>query len=323
LVLVAATGATLILAAGAFGSFAPSFTVSTEASGTTTIAYEQSSGDDAAGALTIYVPADVFANVSQPAGLAVGQASATIAGQSAPLTGTVTAASSTDAAPGSTGTLGTVAPTCSGTAAAPAAFWMISVTGGGQTVQLPAYLYNVLETDPYGSFFIAKIAICPAAATKLVKLTIQPTEVFSITPGWDVWHLNAVPYAAGATTLNTAGAVEAEAQDRTPHEVSASAKHGKVAGMITVSGKVKQGGKGLVGIPVDVLAGKKVVASGKTTAGGRFTIGAKTSAKSVVAQATVPDRKLPSCVQPLFAPAQCVGATISGFVGKSDPAHVQ
>jgi hypothetical protein len=323
LVLVAAIGATLILAAGALGAFSPSFTVSTDASGITTIAYQQASGDDAAGALTFYVPADVFANVSQPPGLAVGKASGTIAGQATPLTGTVAAADPTNTVPGGTATLATAAPTCSGTAGAPAAFWMISLTGGGQTLQLPAYVYNVLETDPYGSFFIAKIAICPSAATKLVNLTILPSEVFSITPGWDVWHLNAVPYAAGGTSLNTGGAVEAEAQDRTPHEVTVSAKRGKAGGTVTVSGKVKQGGKGLVGIPVNVLAGKKVVASGKTTAGGSFKIVAKTSAKSLVAQATVPDRKLPSCVQPLFVPAQCVSATISGFVVKSDPAHVQ
>ena len=73
---------------------------------------------------------------------------------------------------------------------------------------------------------------------------------------------------------------------------------------------------------VNVLAGKKVVGTGKTVTGGRYAIVAKTTAKSVVATVTVPDRPLKSCVQPLFAPAPCLASTISGFTADSGPVPV-
>lgn len=316
----AVLGAALLLTASGFAAFSPSFTVSTDPSGTTVISYQQGSSDDTVGAMSLYVPADVFANVSQPPGLAVGKATATVGG--AKLTGTIAAAAGTDVAPNGTATFAASAAGCSGNPSAPAAFWLLNLTGGGQTVALAVYLYNVLETDPYGSFFIASLSICPPSSMKLTGLSLAVAEVFSVTPSWDIWHLRAVPYATGGTTLNAAGAVEAEAQDRTPHEVTANAKKGKAAGTVTVAGKVKQGGIGLPGMTVNVLAGKKIVGTGKTKVGGKYTIVAKTRARNVVAQATVPDRPLPKCVQPLFAPAPCTSATISGFVGSSDPAAV-
>jgi hypothetical protein len=317
----------IILPGQAFAAFSPKTTVSSNESGTTTISYVQGASDDPVGRVTFFMPYDIFANTGQPQGGAVG--TATAKGDTGSFTGVITAqlAADTVTTGGVAGLLSDKAAACSGlpsTGAAPPAYWVINLTGGGATIQVPIYVYPIFASDVLvGDFFIQRMVICaPTTGVKLQELTLNIEDALSITPGWDVWHTLAVPFASGTTNLNATGAAENEAQDRTPHEVTLAAKKGKSAGTVAVAGHVKQGGKTVAGATVEILAGKKVVGSVKTKkGGGRYNIVVTTNAKTLVARATVDARALPSCVRPLFGAPTCT-ATVGGFTATSDPATV-
>ena len=85
---------------------------------------------------------------------------------------------------------------------------------------------------------------------KVVSLTMQLNEMFSTLSGWYVWRLVATPYAAAASTPNTAAGVEAESLDRTPQDLSLSAK---AAGKrrVQISGRLTEGDKGVAECPYD------------------------------------------------------------------------
>jgi hypothetical protein len=318
----------LLLPAQAFASFSPKTSVSSTEAGTTTIVYQQGTADDVLSRVSFFVPDSVFANTGQPQGTAVG--TATVKTDAGTFTGPITAMLATD-----TVTVGGVATALSGlgvacsglpaTGAAPPAYWVINATSAGQTLQLPIYVYPIFASDPVvGDHFIQRMVICPPApSVKLQSLTLAVTDALSVSPGFDVWHALAVPFAAGTANPNAGAAVENEAQDRTPHLVTLHAKRGKVKGTVAVSGKVSEGGRAVTGAAVKLLAGTKVVGSAKTRAGGTFTAVLKTPAKTLVASATVATRGLPSCVEPLFGPAPCLSSTVGGFTTTSDPAPVR
>jgi hypothetical protein len=90
---------------------------------------------------------------------------------------------------------------------------------------------------------------------------------------------------------------------------------------VRVVGRLKQGGKAVSGA-VEILAGSKVIVKTTTKAGGLYAAQLQTSARTLRARATVPDRPLAGgCLHALFP--NCVSATIGGFTVTSEPATVK
>jgi hypothetical protein len=141
-------------------------------------------------------------------------------------------------------------------------------------------------------------------------------------PGRYLWHVLATPFAAGTTTVNAAGAAEAQGLDATPGELTiASARRVKHGG-VRVTGKLTQGTQGVSGQTVKVAAGRRV-AKAKTLPGGRFTVTLpRVLASKVTATATVAARD-DSCHAARFAPAPCASATIGGFSVAAEPASIR
>jgi hypothetical protein len=326
---VAALTAAAFLAAAttASAAFGPKLAATTDAAGDTTLTYSQAPSDDPVASLTFYVP-PIY--LSQLAAHAEGErlgtvtAKASAGGSTLDLAGTITQALATTnvTVAGSQVQVGTAATTCTGTATH-GDYWVLNLASSGQTLTLPVYVDPILPGKPMSDFAGQSMTICLPAGTKLVEAVLRLDAMFTAPPGWNVWRMLATPYTAGAGTANTAGSVEAESQDRTPQEVSAVARLAPRTGGVAVSGQVKQGGKGVAGATVQVLAGKKVVATTKTTAGGLFRTQAPAAVRSVVVTASLPTRDLPACLTRAFAPLPCVHSTIGGFLVTSDPVTVK
>jgi hypothetical protein len=125
------------------------------------------------------------------------------------------------------------------------------------------------------------------------------------------------PYTPGTGKVNAAGRFEVQSVDRTPQSLTTKAKKSKVKGKVTVSGRLVAGGKGISGVSVNILAGKKSVGKATTRAGGYYTalVTAAATAKFSAA-VTVAPKKSASCAA-YFAPSPCVGAWVAGFTAKS------
>jgi hypothetical protein len=337
-----------VVAAGAFtapawASYAPKLAVTSDPSGTTTLSFSQSTTDDSTAAMTFYVPSDFLATLGGRAegdslGTAVAKVIATdLGGSTLSLSGSVTQARSTTtvSVAGATTPLSDLGARCTGTPTH-SDFWILNLAGSGQTLQLPMFVDQVFPDAPLGSAVSFTIAVClpppdvpagtPARApfgAKLVDATLRLTGVFSVIPSWYIWHLQATPYVAGTGNANTAGSVEAESQDRSPQDVSLSARVDRRTGQVVATGKVKQGGKGVTGAKVQILAGNKALASVTSGPGGSYRAAFKTAARSLTATVAVAVRTLPSCVQPIRAPLPCVSATVGGFVASSPQATVK
>ena len=123
------------------------------------------------------------------------------------------------------------------------------------------------------------------------------------------------PYTPGTGKVNAAGTFEVQSVDRTPQVLTTKAK--KKAGKVAVSGRLVAGGKGVTGISVTILAGKKSVGKAVTKAGGYYSklVTAPGTAKFSASVAVAP-RKAASCT-PYFAPAPCAGSWVAGFTAKS------
>ncbi len=316
----------LVGATQAFGAFSPKATVATsEATNTTTITYAQGAADDALGQLTYYVPASAFAPAAQVSGDPVGKA--TVKTAAGTLSGDIVTGAGTDSV-----TIGGVATTLSAAWTAcvgspppgpvnTSNYWVMNLSGGGQTVQLPIYFLSINQDQPFGDGFIAALTICPPATLKPTELSFTLVDSISTIPGWNQWNIKATPYSG--TTLNNAGAVELTAQDRLPWEVTLIAKATKTKGKVVVSGNVLQGGSGVVGATIEILAGKKVVGTATSKRAGSYTGVVTTTAKTLVASASGAARNLPGCTAPRMAPLPCVSSTISGFTIASDPTNVK
>jgi hypothetical protein len=315
---VAAVGSALVLATGASAAVTPRLEANTSADSQTTLKFS-ASGDDLA-KLVMTVPAEYLASYSDVPGAEVGKVTASV--QSGKLTGTVVAAAATDPATvnGAPSTLGAAAALCRGTPAPAQAYWMLKLSGGGQTLDLPVFA-DFTFTSAFAPFASSSLTACLPAGTKLTSLTLTLDEYTAPAPGRYLWHALATPFAAGTTTVNDAGAAEAQGLDATPGELTiASAR--RVNGGVRVTGKLTQGAQGVSGQTVKVAAGKRV-AKAKTLSGGRFTVTlSKVTASKVTATATVAARA-GSCHTARFAPAPCASATIGGFSVAADPVSIR
>ncbi len=323
----------LALASSAAAGITPLFSATTTADATV-VSYTQLPGDDPVAALTFFVPVDYAALLAQPEGEVVGTISATavatdLGGATLALKGNIVAASATTtiSSGGATVALGTAAVACTGTATH-GAYWVLNLSAAGQTLQVPAYVDDVPLTTPLSSIANNTIAFClpppdvaagtPGRASlgaKLVSATLSITDVFSAAPNWYTWHATVTPYAPGTGKVNPAGKIEVQSVDRTPQVLTVKAK--KRLGKVAVSGRLVAGGRGVSGISVAILTGKKSVGKAVTKAGGYFsTLVTASGTARFSASVAVAPRKTATC-SPSFAPAPCAGSWAAGFTAKS------
>jgi hypothetical protein len=315
---VAAIGSALVMATGASAAVTPRLEAYTSADSTTTLKFSApASGDDIA-KLVMTVPPEYLASYSDIPGSGIGKVTASV--QSGKLTGTVVAAAGTDAATvnGAPSTLGAAAAACRGTSAPAQAYWMMQFGGG---LNIPVYA-DFTFTGAFSAFASSSLTACLPAGTKLSALTLTLNAYAVPESGRYLWHALATPFAAGTSTVNAAGAAEAQGLDATPGELTiASARRVKNGG-VRVTGKLTQGAKGVSKQTVTVKAGKRV-AKATTLPGGRFTVTlTRVTASKVTATATVAARA-DSCHTARFAPAPCVGATVGGFSVAAEPASIR
>jgi hypothetical protein len=333
----------LVAASPAAAAFTPKLSVTVSVEGTTSISYSQAETDEPAAVLTLFVASDYFSAVGgAQAGTTTGSVTAKVVSSelgAAPvtMTGSVVAAASatTVTIGGTTMTLDQAALACTGIdGSRQAAIWVLQLSGGGRTLQVPVFLTGVPTSSPFISFSTQTMQIClpppdVAAGTpgradfgaKLVGLSLSLDDIWTAPPGWYVWRLRATPYGAGTGKGNPAGMVEAQALDRTPQELSLTAR--RAGKSIAASGRLTAGGRGVPGVTVTISAGTKVVGSGKTAASGAFTatLPSGTSGK-LVAKATAAPVSAGACQSPAFGVA-CTGRSVFGFTISSSPASIK
>jgi hypothetical protein len=321
----------LALASSAVAAVTPLFSATTTADATV-VSYAQQPGDDPVATLVFYVPVDYFALLAQPEGDVVGTATATAVAadvSSSPLAmkGDIVAATAATTVSGAP--LSAAAIACTGTATH-GAYWLLNLSGGGQSLQVPVFVDDVPLTIPLSSVANNTITVCLGApdvpagtpgraplGAKLSSLGLSVTDVFSAAPQWYLWHATVTPYSPGTGKANTAGAVEVQSVDRTPQVLTVKAKKAKARGTVSVTGRLVGGGKGVAGAQVTVLAGKKAVGKTVTRSGGYFkaVVKAPGTARFSASAVALP-RKSASCTA-FFAPIPCVGSWVAGFTAKS------
>jgi hypothetical protein len=305
----------LIVSTAAFAAFAPSLSVSSDPNtGILKIGITQAPGDDPAGQYVAYVPFQYLTNTSQLSGETTGTAKATVAGSTTPLTGFIVAGDPTTLVNygGNWTTLGSLITSCTGLAASTAQVsFLVNLANGGTNYQVPIIVQQLPTTSPFTTTALRTFTIClPAPGLKITSLTLYLANLMAAPPGWYVWHLNATAYSPTGS-FNTAGAAEAVSQDRVPPTLTATSTGS--GGQTVVSGRLTHGGKGVVGATVTIMRRNKAVGTGTTGKAGMFKVTAAVTGKpSLVAVATEPDTKLPSCA-PAFFPTQPCTANVGGF----------
>jgi hypothetical protein len=336
--LVALGVVVLVAASSAVAGLTPALSATTTADATV-VSYSQAPGDDPVAAITFYVAAGYAALLAQPEGDVLGTATAKavaadLSSANLALSGQIVAAgaTSTITSAGATVPLSAAAVACTGTATH-SAFWILNLTGSGQTLQVPAFVDDVPLTSPLSTLANNTIKIClpppdvPAgtpgratSGTKLVSMTLNITDVFSAAPLWYLWHATVTPYTPGAGKANAAGTVEVQSVDRTPQEVTITTRAAKKAGSMLVFGKIRAGGKGIAGAEVSILAGKTAVGKATSGPGGNYqAVVTAPAAATFSATTVVAPRAIASC-SAYFAPAPCAGAWYAGFSATSEAA---
>lgn len=330
--------AALAAAVPALAALNPTLDATTQASGTT-IGYAQGATDDPPAVVTFYVASGYAALLAQPEGEKVGTVkgvanAADLGNATLNLTGDITAAALTTpvVVGGQSAPVSTYSVACTGTTTH-TAFWILNLSASGQTLQVPAFVDDIPLTSPLADTANNRITIClpppdvpagtPGRASlgaKVVSATLDLTDVFSVAPGWYLWHVVVTPYNAGKGTPNAAGTLTAQSYDRTPQEITLAAKSA-AGGKAAVSGRVAAGFKGVSGATVTIAQGSKSLGTAKTGPGGRFKASV-TAAKgaSITATATAPASKA-TCQQGWF-PVNCVSAQFPSFTVTSEPVKV-
>ncbi len=333
-------GLVIALAAAlpAAAAISPTLDATTQASGTT-IGYAQGANDDPPAVITFYAPAGYAALLAQTdqtqIGTVKGQGIAgDLGGAKLDLSGSIVAAAATTTVGfgGTTLPLSAAAVVCTGTATH-SAYWILSLAASGQTLQIPAFVDDVPLTSPLASTANTQIKVClpppdvpagtpgrAALAAKLVSTQLTLTDVFSVAPGWYLWHVIVTPYNPGKGTPNAAGTLTAQSYDRTPQEVTFTATAG-AGGKATVKGRVTAGFRGVPGATVTILAGKASVGTAKTGPGGRFKASVDAASGTELTATAVATASKASCQQGWF-PANCVAAAYPSFSATSAPTAV-
>ena len=327
LIVGAASLVTLVFAGAAFAAFTPTLAIGhtppTAGSSATSFRLTVPRDDDALFKASFYVPAGYTATLGQAPGTQLGTVAAQvlvrepIAGAVLPLTGTVVV---TDQA-----TVGASVAQCTQTLAAHAGYWVLVLQAAGQELRVPmvidpapaalasvaSYVMQVCLPSPH-------IPVASGGATfgaKLIQAQINLNNVLSApsSGGTYRWHAVTTPWPNGPGLPNVAGTVSAQGTTALPGAVSLAAKSKKR--VLTITGRLTEGGQGIGSRAVTVRVGTRNYAV-RTNAAGRFTKVvriARGSRVTVRATAAVPART-GSCTTPSpFAPIPCVTETSQFF----------
>jgi len=326
LILGAASLVTLVFAGAAFAAFTPTLAIGqtppTAGSSATSFRLTVPRDDDALFKASFYVPAGYTATLGQAPGTQLGTVAAQvlvrepIAGAVLPLTGAVVV---TDQA-----TVGAAVTPCTGTATH-AGYWVLVLQAAGQELRVPmvidpapaalasvaSYVMQVCLPSPH-------IPVSAGGATfgaKLIQAQINLNNVLSApsSGGTYRWHAVTTPWPNGPGLPNVAGTVSAQGTTALPGAVSLAAKSKKR--VLTITGRLTEGGQGIGSRAVTVRVGTRNYAV-RTNAAGRFTKVvriARGSRVTIRATAAVPART-GSCTTPSpFAPVPCVTETSQFF----------
>jgi hypothetical protein len=333
--------ALLVVVSGgsALASLTPSLSVSSSPTAAT-VTYSQGASDSAFSTLTMLVPIDYFANLSQLPGASIGTFTGTgsladQAGASVPLVGTITAAGPSDGITyGGVATSLSQIATCAGTGAAHTASWIVTFTASGTSIQLPLFVDTIVNAhNPYGDQASFALTLCQppsaiAAGTvgraplglSVTSATFDLKEVFSVSPGWYPWNAAITPYAANIPQP-TQG-VSTQSIDRTPQTLTLKSKPGKKGTKsVTVSGKLSAGGAKIAGATITITTGKKTLGKLKTTTSGAYsgTIKLATKSATLLATTSVPATATVACTNALFATIPCTGQNNGAYTTTSTP----
>lgn len=321
----------LATTASAFAAISPKLDATTQASGTT-IGYSQAPGDDAPASIVFYVPAGYAALLGQPDGEEVGSVTGTavaadLGGATLNLTGKINAAlpTTTISFAGATVPLSALAVQCTGTATH-GAYWVLNLSASGQTLQVPAYVDDISLNDPRSAWVNNTITIClpspevpagtpgrAALGAKLISANLSLDAVFSVAPGWYLWHARVTPYNKGTQVPALASTVTAQSYDRTPQELTLNVRGSGTR--VTVTGRLRSGNRGVSGATVTIQAGGQTIGTTKTTGGGHYrTTVTRPSASAQLTASAKADASPAQCQQGWFGPAiQCSSAQFPSF----------
>lgn len=325
----------LALSGTAFGAYNPSLLVaatnhSLGGGGPIVIGVGQDENDDATGVATVYSPRGYTVTLGQAAGTTLGS-----------ISGVVKVAALGGARVEANGTVKTDNPAnhvnnpCS--PGMHEAVWILEFTVSGVTWRLPIYVDRV-TTAPEAAYASARMRVClpspyvpppqgaPAGASIVVAaFLVRGVFTSPRSPGSYAWNGVFVPYTPGTATPNTGNAAQSTSYVRLPVQMTSKAKRQKRGKrtFVVVTSCVKEMGRGIRGIRVNVFGGatarrannpaanQKPVASGRTNARGCVTSRArvKTRFLFVRAWADVPPRQAPGC-RPTIVP-RCTGPSIA------------
>lgn len=201
-------------------------------------------------AATFYVPPGYGVTLTQPATTQVGVAIVFAGGQL--LEGNITAA---DPA--------ALAATPEGQACDPgthAAAWSLSVTVGGQTLDIPFFIDPTTGTDTaLGTY---EIHTCFASAqfgstlAAIGDLSMIFQGVFTApgAPGDYLWHALVTPYQADGATPNTLGVKDYQANEPLPASLTMTKKYNAKTHVVTIGGKLSLAGQAPPpGVRIDLM----------------------------------------------------------------------
>lgn len=298
--------AALLTTSGALAAYGSPRLQATQSGNTVTIDVAQSSGDDATAMIRIISPIGTQILEPQPAGTAIGTASATFV---------ATAAGNAEVA--AEGRLAVVraGPPAPAELAGCAVgervegIWSLSLTGGGVAVAVPVYLIvggDLLVCLPDPSSL--------AQGAKLIALTLTLSGPLRL-PSAGAWISIWIPYGSGGADLSRAVASPAVVGAGT----IAFTARARGAGAVLV-GHVRQAGAVRADAKVRITGGpqpssQRHLGTATTNRGGQFTFRAK-SGTFFRATASVGRSSPPGIcfvLEPLLRPIPCVNPTLNGF----------
>ncbi len=314
LLLACAGVAALAFAGGALAAFTPTMSVSHKpagagASGLASIRVTVPRDDDALAAIQIFAPLGYTATLGQAVGTTLGSVTAQvqvrepIAGAVLPVTGTIQVADPAAVAANVTQCTGT--PTH-------AAVWVLVLQAAGSELRVPVAVD--LAPATFSTFASHLLAIClpnpnvPVAAggatfgAKLINAQLNLRNILTTptTSGDHIWRALATPWPAGAGLPVRALTREARAHIALPAAATvttrAAARVVRRSRTVTVSGFVREQGRGIAGASVRVAVGS-VARTVRTGANGayRATFRLRTGRRYVASvRATVAERTAPS-----------------------------
>ena len=320
------------LAVAIQASATPQLNISATAAGTT-IGFTESPTDAAPAKVQIFADSALpTVDLSAAPGTQIGTVAAKAAagalgGAILPLGGTITVRGAGDSflSNGSPVPLAAAATSCTGTATH-SAFWVLTLSAAGQTLELPAFVDAV--SLPFAKALIVFCLPSPYVAppvgaafgAKVIQAILTLKSVFGSPSGEYRWRALVTSYTPGTATVNAAGTVETQGLEHAPGVVTLAAKRaGK--GKAAVSGKVTEAGSPVPNVTVTVRGGKRALTM-KTNGNGVYkgTVLTRTPTAALQATANVPPRDLgDSACQATFADKgiPCVDAQRGGFTTTS------